>query len=222
MSPLRGEAPPLVETSVSTREQLLRCGLEAWLGYHALRRAGCQECVPCASPTGQALLEFYIVPPVPTPQGQGYEESGYIGANWFVVQYKGPDNKRRVPWMLATKKPVEGILGEGSALADHKSLHYRHADGRIMTRFGEVAPAPKGTTFGDRGALVNPAGVASHSNVRVPYQLWDADAALVSWGQEHIDLTPAQELPTDNPDATLWAYPNYSNRLPNLWLQEHP
>ena len=88
-----------------------------------------------------------------------------IGANWFAVQYQGPDTEHRVPWGSVGDQPIVGVLGTGRTVADYKSLHYRHADGRIMTRSGAVESAPQGTTFGDRGALVNPAGIASHSNV---------------------------------------------------------
>ena len=216
LPPLHGQATPLVETPMLTPAQLSHCGLEAWLGYQALRRSGCQECVPCANPSGEVLLEFYLT------RSQHFEEM-CIGINWFAVQYQGPDDKHRAPWTSADGQSVEGILGTGQNLADYKSLHYRYTDGRIMTRSGAVEPAPPGTTFGDRGALVNPAGLASHSNVRVPEQGSGVQEALVVWTPESIDIMPAMELAADKPDQTLWAYPvRPAIRLPNLWLQEHP
>ena len=199
-----------------TNDLLNKHGLEAWLGFHALRRAGCQECVQCASPSGEVLLQFYGT------QSQYYEEM-CIGAIWFAVQYQGPDNERRVPWESASGDPIEGVLGTGRTMADLKSLHYRYVDGHIMTRVGEVEPAPPGTTFGDRGALVNPSGIASHRNVAVSHLSGWTDAALVVWTPESIDVIPARALETNNPDETLWAYPvRPAIRLPNRWLQEHP
>ena len=216
LPPLRGGAAPLVDTPVLTSNLLYKHGLEAWLGFQALRRAGCQECVPCASPSGTVLLEFYGT------RSQHYEEL-CIGANWFAVQYHGLDDKRRIPWESASGQPIEGVLGTGRTVADYKSLHYRHTDGRILTRSGVVESAPHGTTFRDRGALVNPGGIASHSNEAVPHLSGGPDAALVVWTPEEIDVTPAKALETNNPDETLWAYPvQPAIRLPNRWLQEHP
>ena len=216
LPPLHGTAAPLVDTPMLTSDLLNNHGLEAWLGYHGLRRAGCQECVPCANPSGAVLLEFYGT------QSQHFEEV-CIGVNWFAVQYQGPDYERRVPWESAGGDPIEGVLGTGRNVADHKSLHYRHTDGRILTRFGAVQSAPPGTTFRDRGALVNPSGIASHSNVAVSHLSGGADATLVVWTPDAIEVTPVKALETNNPDETLWAYPvRPAIRLPNRWLQEHP
>ncbi len=214
LPPLRGGATPLIDTHIPTGDLLFKHGLEAWLGFHALRRAGCQECVQCANPSGEVLLEFYVT------RSQYYEEM-CIGANWFAVQYQGPDSDHRVPWGSVGDQPIRGALGTGRTVADYKSLHHRYIDGRIMTRSGAVEPAPPGTTFGDRGALVNPAGIASHSNVAL-HLSGGTDAALVVWTPENIDVTPAKALATDKPDETLWAYPDWRFRLPNRWLQEHP
>ena len=178
MPPFSGAAPRLVDTPMLTADQLTLCGLEAWLGYQALRKSGCTDCVQCANPSGEVILDFYLT--------ESQNQDGMcIGVNWFAVRYLGPDTQRRVPWATASGQPLDGVLGTGNRIADFKSLHYRCTDGRIMTRSGVVAPAPPGTTFGDHGALVNPSGVAIHSNVQVPPNHGGNQVALVVWAPEN-------------------------------------
>ena len=210
----QGDMPPLVEPPVSTTGQLLQVGIEAWLGYHAVRREECQVCVPCNSASGQAMLDFYLT-------------SVYVGAYWFTVQYVGPDDQGLVPWAnVQEDKAVDGMIGQGSALADYKTLHLLYEDGRIQTRSGKVAPAPEGETYGDQGSMVaSEAGIVSHNNVRAPRAVrgWGARSVLVTWDEKEIQLTPAIKVPTvDAPDITLWAYANYAFGVPNVWRQEHP
>ena len=217
LPPLCGKPAPFATPTIASNAELAKWGLEAWLGLHALRRAGCTECVQCANPSGEVLLEFYAAE-------AEYEGAGhYVGINWFAeVQYKGPDIARRVPWQGPNNESVEGALGESSTVADYKSKHYCYADGRILSRMGSVAPAPKGETWRDRGALVMPEGIAVHSNVRVTPRMGNVDAILVSWDPEHIYSAPIRELDTAT-DVALWAYPRgFTVSMPNIWYQEHP
>ena len=73
---------------------------------------------------------------------------------------------------------------------------------------------------------MNPVGVGTRSNLRVPKLPSELPedrtvAVMLDWDRDEIAWGPALEVLSDRPDATMWAFDG-AERLPNLWLQEHP
>ena len=124
---------------------LFRCGLEAWLGFHAMRRDDCKSCTQCVQEKASLILEFYFTQVDPAD----YPEPNYIGAYWHACHTIRPDDVDR--WEDHNGQPLRGSLAYADTLPAMKSLHSRYVDGRIRTRWGTVASAPQGTTFQDRG-----------------------------------------------------------------------
>ena len=200
----------------------LRYGLEAWLGMHAMRREGCRNCLQCGQPTASLVLEFY------TAWSDYQEGIRYIGAWWWRWHTIEEDKTRVVPWADVHGQRLEGKFAYAETLPVMKSLHYRYVDGRILTRWGNVAPAPDGSSMGNQGALVNPSGIATHSNLRLLESLSEQSvsatrppAVLVEWDPDKIRWGLALQLQSDKSDATKWAFSSPFT-MPNRWLQIHP
>ena len=195
---------------------LLKEGLEAWLGFHAMRQEGCQTCVQCASSSGALMLEFYSA----RFSGSGDD---HIGAYWFSMDHSGFDPRPLVDWGNDGQL-AGGYWATGSATPAYMSLHYRCSDGLIWTRSGNVKKAPLGTTPLDLGTLASPESRANHRSLAL-YNEFPAVVkegwAAVDWDSEGIRWSPAIELTSKVPGEMGWMYPE-PFRTENRWLQEHP
>ena len=205
-----------------TANGCLKHGLEAWLGMHAMRRQGCSECLQCCQPVSSLILEFY------TGWSDFREGVRYIGAWWWRWHAVEPDEENAVRWLDRNGNDVAGNFAYADAAPIMKSLHYRYADGRIMTRWGNLAATAEGGSANDRGALVNPAGIATHSNLLLrefPQERnispTNPPAVLMEWDPDEIRWALALQLDSGKPDATKWAFSSPTT-LPNCWLQLHP
>ena len=103
-----------------TAYDCLKYGLEAWLGMHAMRREGCQECIQCSQPTASLILEFY------TAWSDFREDIRYIGASWWRWHTTGVDEARTVRWFDVHGTDVVGNLAYAEPSPIMKSLHYRY------------------------------------------------------------------------------------------------
>ena len=204
------------------RDVCLKYGLEAWLGMHAMRREGCNLCLQCAEPRQSLILEFYL-----GSHETGEGRNDYIGAYWHRWHTTVPDKNRVMLWVdRSDGRVVEGYLAYADPIPLMKSQHFLYEDGKIMSRWGNVVPGKPGESYYDQGIIQEPAGVGSHSSLRLaqgfPTGIADdrPPAVLVEWDPDEIRWASAVEFASDLPNSTLWAY-SPPIRLPNRWLQEH-